>query len=296
MIPIPHSEITRMATPRLGTARGSICLRSWLFVPATRPERFAKAARSGADALIIDLEDAVAPQDKRAARDTVIGQWPSREHGPKIALRVNPIDTRFGFEDLTALFASAIDPDFILLPKSNSAEHLRLLDRLLADAGKQARLIALVETAPGLAAADAIAQATPRLAAAMLGAADLASDLGATTAWEPMLYARGRMIAACALGGILPIDAPFFAIGDETGLAEEARRATAMGFAAKAAIHPTQIEPINAAFTPDEAAVVEARTILVEAAKGCGVVNGKMVDEAMARRARRILAMAGLPG
>lgn len=268
-------------------------LRSWLFVPATRPERFAKAAASGADALIVDLEDAVAPQDKASARKIVMTQWPGGEGVTKVALRINPLDTRFGLEDLAALLASDVDPDFVLLPKCDSAEHLRLLDRLLASACKQARLVALVESAAGLAAADDIAGATPRLAAAMLGAADLGSDLGAVVAWEPLFYARGRLIAACALAGILPIDAPFFDIKDEAGLAQEAGRAVAMGYAAKAAIHPDQIAPINAALTPEPAAVDEARLILAEAAKGIGVVNGKMVDEAMARKARRILMMAG---
>lgn len=268
-------------------------LRSWLFVPATRPERFAKAARSGADALIIDLEDAVAPQDKAAARGTVVNQWPTMEGEVKVALRINPLDTCFGLEDLVALLQSAIQPDFIVLPKCDSAEHLRLLDRLLTSAGKIARLVALVESAAGVAAVESIAVATPRLAAAMLGAADLGSDLGAAVAWEPLLHARGRLIAACALGGILPIDAPFFEIKDEDGLGEETGRAVAMGFAAKAAIHPCQIPAINAALTPDAGAVDEARLILAEAAKGIGVVNGKMVDEAMARRARRILMMAG---
>lgn len=269
-------------------------LRSWLFVPATRPDRFAKAAQSGADALIVDLEDAVAPQDKASARAIVTDQWPmTGQNGPKVTLRINPLDTLFGLEDLTALLGSAVDPDFILLPKCDSAEHLRLLDRLLTGAGKQARLIALVESAAGLAVADAIAGATPRLGAAMLGAADLGSDLGAVVAWEPMLHARGRLVAACALAGILPIDAPYFDIKDEPGLAQEASRSVAMGFAAKAAIHPSQIASINAALTPDVAAVKEARLILAEAMKGIGVVNGKMVDEAMARRARRILTMAG---
>lgn len=269
-------------------------LRSWLFVPATRPDRVEKAIRSGADALIVDLEDAVAPPDKAEARRRILANWPQPAGGPQIALRINPLESLFGLEDVAALLSSAAMPDFIVLPKCDTAEHLRLLDRLLSDANKRSRLIALVESAAGLADVDAIARATPRLVGTMLGAADLASDIGAVVAWEPMLHARGRLVAACALAGVLPIDTPFFDIANDAGLAEETDRAVAMGFGAKAAIHPSQVGAINAALTPDAASIGEARLILDEAAKGIGVVRGKMVDEAMARRARRILQRAGI--
>jgi (S)-citramalyl-CoA lyase len=269
--------------------------RSWLFTPATRPDRFAKAAAAGADVAILDLEDAVAPQDKGQARTIVLGYLADRPaEGVRHALRINGLDTRAGISDLEALLGSRAAPDFLVLPKTETAGHLQILDRLLTTAGKHTRLIGLIESAPGLAAVAAITTATPRLAGLMFGAADMAADLGATTAWEPLAFARGHLIAACTLAGVTPIDAPFFDLRDEAGLTREVAAALAFGFTSKAAIHPAQISAINAALTPSADAVANARAILAENAKGIGTVDGQMIDEAVARKARRTLAAAGL--
>jgi (S)-citramalyl-CoA lyase len=269
--------------------------RSWLFTPATRPDRFAKASAAGADVAILDLEDAVAPGDKAQAR-TIALEYLADEpaDGARHALRINGLDTRAGIADLDALLGSTAAPDFLVLPKTETPGHLQILDRLLTAAGKDARLIGLIESARGLAAVEAIAAATPRLAGLMLGAADMAADLGSATAWAPLAFARGRLIAACALAGLTPIDAPFFDLHDEAGLKDEVAAAVALGFAAKAAIHPAQIAAINAALTPSAEAVDKARAILAENAKGVGAVDGQMIDEAVARKARRTLAAAGL--
>jgi (S)-citramalyl-CoA lyase len=271
-------------------------LRSWLFTPATRPERFEKAAGVGADVMIIDLEDAVAPADKDQARSTAIDYlWKSRTAPiAATALRMNSLNTRAGLADIAGLVHSKAAPDFLVLPKTESSAHLAILDRLLAAAGKTIRLVAIVESAAGLAAVGEIVSATPRLAAIMFGAADMAADLGAETAWESLLYSRSRLVAACAHRGVLALDSPYFDIRDHDGLAQEIARSHALGFAAKAAIHPTQIAPINAALTPSPAAVTEARAILAENAKGVGVVNGRMIDAAVARNARHTLAAAGI--
>ena len=175
--------------------------RSWLFTPATRPDRFAKAAAAGADVAILDLEDAVAPRDKGQARTIALDYLADRPgEGVRHALRINGLDTRAGISDLDALLGSRAAPDFLVLPKTETAGHLQILDRLLTTAGKHTRLIGLIESAPGLAAIAAITTATPRLAGLMFGAADMAADLGATTAWDPLAFARGQLIAACALG------------------------------------------------------------------------------------------------
>jgi (S)-citramalyl-CoA lyase len=277
------------------TKQGPIRARSWLFTPATRPERFAKASQAGADVAILDLEDAVAPGDKVRARTTALNYLADNSlDGALHALRINGLDTRAGISDLEALLGSSAVPDFLVLPKTETIGHLQILDRLLTSAGKGTRLIGLIESAYGLAAAEAIATATPRLVGLMLGAADMAADLGATTAWEPLAFARGRLIAACALAGVSPIDAPFFNLHDEAGLKQEAAAAVVLGFSAKAAIHPAQIGAINAALTPSAEAVERARAILAENAKGVGTVDGQMIDEAVARKARRTLASAGL--
>src|SRR5277367_3137399 len=269
--------------------------RSWLFTPATRPERFAKASQTGADVAILDLEDAVAPGDKARARTTALDYLSDHPaDGAFHALRINGLDTRAGISDLDALLGSSAAPNFLVLPKTETAGHLQILDRLLTAAGKDTRLIGLIESAHGLAAVEAIASATPRLTGLMLGAADMAADLGAATAWEPLAFARGRLIAACALAGLTPIDSPFFDLHDEAGLKHEVAASAALGFAAKAAIHPAQIGAINAALTPSAEAVEKARAVLAENAKGVGAIDGQMIDEAIARKARRTLAAAGL--
>jgi (S)-citramalyl-CoA lyase len=271
-------------------------VRSWLFTPATRPDRFDKAAASGADVSIIDLEDSVAPGDKAEARRTALAHLGQPAAGScRRALRINGLERRFGLADLQALLESSACPDYLVLPKTESAAHLQILDRLLAEAGKATRLVALLESARGLAAAGEIAAATPRLEALLFGAADMSADLGAATAWAPLAYARSRLVAACALAGVLAIDSPFFDVKDHDGLAQETAQAVALGFAGKAAIHPNQIAPINAALTPRPEQVAQARAILAENAKGVGVVQGQMVDEAVARKARRILVAAGEP-
>jgi (S)-citramalyl-CoA lyase len=268
--------------------------RSWLFTPATRPERFAKAAETGADVLLVDLEDAVAPRDKAAARTTALDRLAGPRAGTLRALRINGLDTRAGIADLDALLGSAASPDFLVLPKTETAGHLQILDRLLTAVGKATRLVGLIESARGLAALEAISTATPRLAGLMFGAADMSADLGAATAWQPLAYARGRLIAVCAPADILAIDSPFFELHDEAGLKQEVTAAVALGFGAKAAIHPAQIGPINAALTPSAEAVEKARAVIAVNAKGVGAVDGEMIDEAVARKARRTLAAAGI--
>jgi (S)-citramalyl-CoA lyase len=277
------------------TKQTPVRTRSWLFTPATRPERFAKASQVGADVAILDLEDAVAPRDKVRARTIALDYLAENPSDSALyALRINGLDTRAGVSDLDALLGSKAAPDFLVLPKTETAGHLLILDRLLTEAGKATRLVGLIESARGLAAVEAIAMATPRLAGLMLGAADMAADLGATVAWKPLLtLVSGHLITACALAGVMPVDSPFFDLHDEPGLKQEVVGAMALGFTAKAAIHPAQIGAINAAFTPSTEAVETARRILAENIKGVGTVDGQMVDQAVARRARRTLASAG---
>ncbi len=148
----------------------------------------------------------------------------------------------------------------------------------------------MIESARGLAAVEPTAAATPRLFGLMLGAADMAADLGTATAWAPLAAARSRLVLACALAGVTPVDSPFF---DVHGLSREAADAAAFGFPAKAAIHPGQVAPINQALTPTDKAVDHARAVLAANTKGVGVVDGQMIDEAVARKARRTLAAVG---
>ena len=273
----------------------SAASRSWLFTPATRPDRFPKAVAAGADVAIIDLEDSVAPEEKESARKEALRYLRSSHvAGPRVALRINSVGTRAGIADLDALLSVSAWPDLLVLPKTETAGHLQILDDLLTAARAETRLVGIVESAAGLAAVEAISSATLRLEALMLGAADMAADLGAVTAWESLAFARSRLVAACSLNDVTAIDAPFFDIRDAGGFRREVERSVALGFRAKAAIHPNQVAGINAALTPGDAAIAKARSILEENAKGVGTVDGQMIDEAVARQARRVLAAAGL--
>jgi (S)-citramalyl-CoA lyase len=143
------------------TNQASIRIRSWLFTPATRPDRFAKASVAGADVAILDLEDAVAPEDKAQARTTALDYLAGNPaEGALHALRINGLDTRAGISDLDALLGSRAAPDFLVLPKTDTAGHLQILDRLLTAAGKDTTLVGLIESARGLAAVETIATAT----------------------------------------------------------------------------------------------------------------------------------------
>ncbi len=268
--------------------------RSWLFTPGARPDRFVKAGEIGADVLIIDLEDAVSPDDKPKARKTAIDYLSAgSDASPARALRINGLDTAAGIADLDALLASDAEPDFLVLPKADGPGHVHILDRLLSAKKREIRLVGIVESARGLASVETTAAATPRLSGLMLGAADLAADLGAATAWPPLAAARSRLVLACALAGVMPIDSPFFDVHDADGLSRETTESIALGFPAKAAIHPGQVGSINQALTPTHQQIEHARAVMAANAKGVGVVDGQMVDEAVARKARRILQAAG---
>lgn len=263
--------------------------RSWLFTPGSRPDRFAKAAATAAEALILDLEDSVAEEGKAQARAHVIGFLQSPpDIRQQIIVRINPLSRAVGLEDLAALAQLADGPDYLLIPKAEEPAELALVAHVLEDAGSTARLAALVESARGVACAAELAQATPRLAALMFGAADYAADLGQQVgAFQPD-FARASLVNAAAAGGIAAIDSPFFAIDRPEELAAECRRSRALGFYGKAAIHPAQLEAIDAAFSPTPAERELAQRILDAAPDGVGVLDGRMIDVAMVRWARRV--------
>ena len=212
---------------------------------------------------------------------------------PARILRINALETDARITDLAALLQSPADPDFIVVPKVNAAAPLQILDKLLTTGGKRARLVALIETAQALSSVDSIATATPRLGSLMFGATDMAADLGAVTGWGPLLGARSRVIAAAALAQLPVIDSPFFDFKDTDGLAQETAEAIALGFTGKAAIHPDQVAAINKALTPTAEALSHAHAVMEQNKKGVGVIDGQMIDEAVARKARRTLVAAG---
>ena len=263
--------------------------RSMLFTPATKPSYFNRAAEVGAAAVILDLEDSVATAAKDQARRAALNYLGSdRPSEVQTALRINAPATLAGWQDLTALLQSSCDPDFVVIPKAESAAVAGLVKTLLAQARKAARVVVIYESARAVTQIGALLD--PRVVdAVMLGGDDLSADLGADGQAEVTVYARNVLLTHAAAAAIPVIDSPFFDISDDAGLEHATRRAVAEGFAGKAAIHPRQIPVINAAFAPDEREIDWARRVIEANRAGVGTVAGVMVDEAVARHARRIL-------
>ena len=267
--------------------------RSVLFTPATRPERFEKAAQSGADIVALDLEDSVAATDKLVARNNAIA-WlaGSNPSSAARAVRINNTGTIDGLRDLMALAEGSAQPDIIILPKVEAAAAVEQLAGLFEGRKSPIGFIALIESATALRLIADIARSSMRLDALMLGSADLSADLRCANSWESLLHARSRLVAAAAETGIGVIDAPCFDLSSVEALEEEIRRARQLGFTGKSCIHPRQVTPVNDGFLPSADEIRQARAVLAETDGGIGVVGGRMVDEAMARRARQVLATA----
>jgi citrate lyase beta subunit len=264
--------------------------RSFLFVPGARFDRFGKAVAAGADAVIIDLEDAVLPVDKAQARtDTLtwLGAWRGRHLG----LRINSPRTAFGCADLAALAgsAAATRADFLVIPKAETAVDLEIVAEAL---GRKIPLIPIIESGRALANAFEIAkQATGGV---LFGGVDFSASLGADLSdWDAMLTARGTIAAACGSGGVPAYDVPFLDTADTDGLTTSTRKAKAMGFSGRACIHPGQVAAVNAVYTPSAEEIADARAVLAAmdaAGGGVALHKGKMIDRPVILAAERLLA------
>jgi citrate lyase subunit beta/citryl-CoA lyase len=266
--------------------------RSWLFVPANRSERFAKAAASGADRIIVDLEDAVAPETKRdARRGLAASTLPS---GVPVWLRINGTGTEWFDEDLAA--AAALPVAGVVVPKAESRAHLAAISARLP-AGRP--VLALIETAAGVEQALEVAR-TPGVERLAFGAVDFQLDVGGKDG-EPihLAYARSRVVIASRVAGIAPpIDAVALALDDAEAIGRECDHARRFGFAGKLCIHPKQIPSVHRAFAPtaDERAwargLLEALAAQPAGARGAFSYCGGMVDRPVIERARQIVASA----
>jgi (S)-citramalyl-CoA lyase len=264
---------------------------SLIFVPGSRPDRFAKAHAAGAGLTVIDLEDAVAPSDKTAAREAALTQIANGESG--WAIRCNGVATAAGIADLAAFVAADVLPPVLLVPMVESAVELEIVAKALG--ARCPELIPLIETPKGLRHALDIASA-PQVSAVMFGGADFAGELGVELAWEPLLAARSALLLACAEAKVPVIDVPWIALDDMAGLAAECAQARALGFSAKAAIHPAQVSAIEAAFAPSAAEVAEAEeAIAAYFAAGEQAIRfkGRMLEAPVVKRYRAILARSG---
>ncbi|WP_291376054.1 MULTISPECIES: CoA ester lyase [Achromobacter] len=278
-------------------------MRSKLFVPASRPELFDKAMASEADALSFDLEDAVAPPRKAAARAELASwlgspafQAAQAQHPKKIIVRVNALDTPYFADDLDALGRSPID--MLNLPKVESADALREAADRAGQAGFEGELLVTVETPLALARAAELAAAHPRVAGLQLGLADLFEPLGIDR-YQPETL-RAVMLAlrlGAGSAGKYAMDAAYARVRDGEGFQAEAQLARSLGFLGKSCVHPSQIAIANEVFgfSAEEIDAAERIVAASEAQEGVGafLLDGKMIDAPFVRRARDVLLAAG---
>jgi len=289
--------------------------RSELAVPGSNPGMFEKAANSAADFVFLDLEDAVSPGDKIQARKNIIQalhgiDW--RSKGKSISVRINSIDTHYMYRDLIDLVEQAGDRlDTILIPKVGVAADVYMVDALLTQIEEvkgftnKIGIEVLIESTLGMANVDTIATSSPRLEAMHFGVADYAASCRARTTnigglnpdypGDQWHHALSRMLVACRAYGLRAIDGPFGDFNDPDGYRLGARRAAAMGYEGKWAIHPSQVELANEVFSPPTEEIDRARRILValeEAAtqgRGAAQLDGRMIDAASARMAENVV-------
>lgn len=281
--------------------------RSCLSVPASSPRKLAKARDLAADEVVIDLEDSVAADAKDAARDAAaraLAGW----SGPGVSVRVNPPRTPWCHQELAALAALITQPAAVVVPKVQSAGDLAFLDRLLdgleAASGRAQplRLQALLETPTGLARAEEIAGASPRLEALILGYGDLAATLHRSTAGAALLDgwlpAQHTVLVAARRHGLQAIDGPYLGTSVDESFRASVQRARDLGFDGKWAIHPTQLPTLNELFSPSDEELAHAQAVIDALAgaerDGAGAValGGEMLDEAIRRSALGVLARA----
>ncbi len=271
--------------------------RSFIFSPGLRPDMFPKALASGTDIACVELEDGIAPKDKDEARRLALALFaePQAEDGVERIVRINCLRDAFGLADVQAILETDTPPPALMLPKVKTPDEVIWLDDLLSERGHDTRLHVIIETNAGLEAVHEIARASPRIEALFFGGVDMAAELRCQNAWEPLFYARSRVVHAAAGAGLDVIDVPFLDLEDPRGMAREAILARDLGFNGKGSIHPKQIPALNQVFTPDAAAVERARRIITafeEADTGLVVIDGKLIEKPVLRDMHRILAIA----
>ena len=279
--------------------------RSLLFIPGNNPGMLLNADVHGADAILLDLEDAVAPDQKDAARCLVRNAIRTLNYkGCDVIIRINPIETPYWKQDLEAVIPLA--PKGILLPKSGEAQDIQTLDAYLTQLEAQygleegsVEIIALIETALGVENAYAIAKSCKRIKGLFLGAEDLTADLHSIRSKEgnEIYYARTRLVAAARATGLEVYDTPFTDVNDDEGIVVDAQLAKDLGFSGKSSIAPRHISAINKVFSPSEKDVQYALDVMeaIEQGKreGKGAVSlrGKMIDAPIVNRAKQVLEM-----
>lgn len=264
----------------------SVLPRSYLFVPANRPERFAKACAAGADLVIVDLEDAVPPAEKSAARDS-LARWLSPSD--PVLVRINGASTEWFDDDVAVCALPGVAG--IILPKAESVDEIALI----GCASRERPVLPLIETALGMRHAEAIAGAM-HVQRLVFGTIDFQLDLDLEGDGEELLFYRSKLVLASRLAGILaPVDGVMLEIDDQDLLREATLYARRLGFGAKLCIHPRQLAPVHAGFAPTPAQLDWSRRVVQAARQADGAaiaVDGKMVDRPVILKARQMLADA----
>jgi len=275
--------------------------RSALYMPGSNPRALEKARELPCDVIIMDLEDAVAPEAKEGAREAVAGALLAGGYGGReVVLRVNGLDSAWGYTDLA--FAAGQPVDAVLLPKVESADTVRRAEAVLTAHGAPETLAlwCMMETPRGVLAATDIAGASPRLAGLVMGTSDLAKDLHCLHTRDrlPFVTALGMCLLAARAHDLAILDGVYLDLGDDEGFAASCRQGVEFGFDGKSLIHPKTIAVANAAFAPSAGDVAWARRITAAhaaaAAEGKGVllVDGKLVEGLHVAEARRLVALA----
>ena len=273
--------------------------RSMLFLPGNNPNMLINGNCLGSDAVIFDLEDAVSPSEKDAARILVRNTLRYMDfRGCERIVRINSIGTPYWKEDLNALLPYA--PDLILLPKTESAQDILTIDAYMTELNSEVGVMALIETALGVENAFQIASASKRVKALFLGAEDLTADLRCkrTKEGREIEYARHRLVVAARAAGVDVYDTPFTDVNDDEGIETDANLAKSLGFSGKASISPRHVEVINRVFSPTMAEieyaydVLEAIKLAKQQGKGAIALRGKMIDAPIVARAQRTIQAA----
>ena len=271
--------------------------RSFIFTPGLNPEMFPKAIKSGTDMVCIELEDGIAPKDKKLAREHAIKIFKNKpiNDGVERILRINCIREKFGIDDIKAILETDAPPPALMIPKVKTSDEIILLDNLLSERGHDCRIHVIIETNEGLENAYQIANSSNRIDALFFGGVDMSAELRCENKWEPLLYARSRIVHAAASAGIDSIDVPYLNLEDLEGMKKEAILAKELGFSGKGSIHPKQIPILNEVFTPSDTAIKNAKKItstFEKADTGLVVIDGKLIEKPVLREMYRILSIA----
>lgn len=258
---------------------------------------FPKALASGTDIVCVELEDGIAPKDKDEARALALAlfEQPQDDDGVERIVRINCLREAFGLADVQAVLATSTPPPALMLPKVRTPDEIVWLDNLLSERGHDTRLHVIIETNRALEAAFEIAHSSERIDALFFGGVDMAAELRCENAWEPLLYARSRVVHAAASAGLDVIDVPYLDLDDPQGMKVAAEQAKSLGFSGKGSVHPKQIDALNAVFTPSADEIARARKItqtFEEADTGLVVIDGKLIEKPVLRDMYRILAIA----